>query len=174
MPGLTRVRARTDTGKRATAGRLGFVEAETGGRALTYLSEEDRFAREVHGSWWRMGDMGYQTWLGCIHVLDRHVDQIPTISSNLQIEDTLLDRLPELIEVVIIPDAEHRPVPVVCTHGNRPLNDRRWVSATVDLPPLAPPIQRDWSTLPRTSTWKIKRLELTRQLHKEQTGPSNG
>jgi acyl-coenzyme A synthetase/AMP-(fatty) acid ligase len=173
MPGLTRVRAHTDNGKRATADHPGFIEATTGGRALTYLSEEDRFAHEVHGSWWRMGDMGYRTWVGCVHVLDRHVDQIPDIPSNLQIEDILLDRLPELTEVIVIPDAEHRPVPVVCTRGGQPLDDRHWTSATVDLPPLAPPIHRNWSALPRTSTWKIKRLELATRLREEQTGAPN-
>lgn len=164
MPGLTRVRAHTEDGKRATIDHPGYIEAKTGGRALTYLSEEGRFARETYGSWWRMGDMGYRTRLGCVHVLDRHVDQIPDIPSNLHIEDILLDRLPELIEVVIIPNAEYQPVPVVCTRDGQPLSDQQWTSATVGLPPLAPPIQRDWSTLPRTSTWKIKRLELARQL----------
>jgi acyl-coenzyme A synthetase/AMP-(fatty) acid ligase len=164
MPGLTRLRARTADGKRGTADQPGFIEARTRGRALTYLCEEARFSREVHGSWWRMGDVGHRTRRGCVHVLDREVDQIPDVPSNLQIEDVLLDRLPELTEVVVIPDAARHPVPVICTHGGRPIGSGRWAAATDGLPPLEPPVQRDWSSLPRTSTWKIRRLELAKQL----------
>jgi acyl-coenzyme A synthetase/AMP-(fatty) acid ligase len=111
-----------------------------------------------------MGDVGHRTRRGCVHVLDREVDQIPDVPSNLQIEDVLLDRLPELTEVVVIPDAARHPVPVICTHGGRPIGSGRWAAATDGLPPLEPPVQRDWSSLPRTSTWKIRRLELAKQL----------
>lgn len=167
LPGMTKVRARTADGRRATKHNAGFLEARTNGRALTYLGEADRFARETHGPWWRMGDFGYRSLLGRVYLLDRNVDRIPDVSSNLEIEDNLLELLPELTEIVVVPDADRRPLPVVCTRDGGPIDTERWEKATAGMPPLAPPLYRDWASLPRTSTWKIKRLELARQLRTE-------
>lgn len=172
LPGMTKVRARTSDGRRATRHEPGFIEARTGGRALTYLAEEDRFARESYGPWWRMGDIGYRSWFGRVYLLDRHVDHIPDVPSNLEIEDNLLEALPELTEIVIVPDEDRRPLPVVCTRDGRPIDTERWEAATAGLPPLAPPVYRDWAAMPRTSTWKIKRLELAGQLRSERVTAS--
>ncbi|MYT18963.1 long-chain acyl-CoA synthetase, partial [Streptomyces sp. SID7760] len=107
---------------------------------------------------------GYRTKWGCLHLLDREVDQIPTIHSTLEVEDTVLHRLPELTELIIVPGPEKEPVPVVCTKDDAPLDLARWKRAIADQSTMADPIQMKLGELPRTATAKIKRLELARRL----------
>lgn len=144
----------------------------TGGRALTYFGERDRFDQQVHGSWWRGGDVGYRSRFGCLHLLDREVDVIPTIHSTLEVEDTLLGRLEELTELVVVAGPRQEPVPVVCTRDDRPLEAERWRSAVADLAPMAAPVQMPLTELPRTATMKIKRIELSQWL-RSQEGPES-
>ena len=56
------------------------------------------------------------------------------------------------------------PLPVVCTRGDRPLDQDAWTRATADLPKMAEPWQCRFEDLPVTSTWKIRRPELTRRI----------
>ncbi|MYT21931.1 long-chain acyl-CoA synthetase, partial [Streptomyces sp. SID7760] len=105
---------------------------------------------------------GYRTKWGCLHLLDREVDEIPGIGSTLEIEDKLFTRLHELIEVIIIPGPDGVPVPVVCTRDDKPLDLIAWKSAVIGLPKLAAPVQWRLEDVPQTSTTKIKRLELAR------------
>jgi acyl-coenzyme A synthetase/AMP-(fatty) acid ligase len=111
-----------------------------------------------------MGDMGYLDRSGRLHLVDREIDQIDAVGSNLEIEDTLLSRLEELREVVVVAGASGEPVPVVCTRGDTPLDHDRWKRATADLAELTDPLQWRFEDLPRTSTWKIKRVEIARML----------
>ncbi|BBJ38734.1 hypothetical protein SSPO_014520 [Streptomyces antimycoticus] len=111
-----------------------------------------------------MGDMGYRDRWGALYLLDREVDQISTLDSNLAVEDELLSRIADLREVVIVHGPEREPVPVVCTRGDQPLDPARWRELTRDLPALAEPVQCRFEDLPRTGTWKIKRLEIARLL----------
>jgi hypothetical protein len=53
---------------------------------------------------------------------------------------------------------------VICTRADATFDGRRWATAVKDFPPLADPIHLPWATVPRTSTWKVRRLELRRQL----------
>ena len=53
---------------------------------------------------------------------------------------------------------------MVCARGDQPLDPARWREATADLPPMADPVQWRFEDLPRTGTWKIKRVEITRML----------
>lgn len=136
----------------------------TPGRALTYHGEEDRFAKQVDGQWWRGGDVGYRTRWGCVHLLDREVDVIPTIHSTLEVEDTVLARLAELTELVLVPGPNQEPIPVVCTRGNQPLDLDRWRAAVADQTPMADPIEIPLTEMPRTATAKIRRIELASRL----------
>ena len=111
-----------------------------------------------------MGDMGYRNRWGALYLIDREIDQIDSVHSNLEIEDTLMSRLDELREVVIVPGVDREPVPVVCVRGEQPLDLRRWHEATADLPAMADPRQWRFDELPMTSTWKVKRVEITRML----------
>ncbi|MFF8969587.1 class I adenylate-forming enzyme family protein [Streptomyces sp. NPDC014995] len=164
IPGFTRVRVTDPDGRRVAPGTPGRIEARTRGRILTYLGDHERYQRQVDDGWWQMGDMGYRSRLGVLHLIDREIDRIDSVHSNLEVEDTLMSRLEELREVVIVPGADREPVPVVCVRGERPLDPERWREATADLPAMAEPRQWRFADLPMTATWKVKRVELTRML----------
>lgn len=163
-PGMTKYRLVSRGGGRPTKENPGYIDVATAGRALTYYGEQERFDRQVIGEWWRGGDVGYRTKWGCLHLLDREVDVIPGIDSTLEVEDAVLHKLDELTELVIVPGPDKRPVPVVCTRGDKPLDLERWKAAVAGGPALGAPVQRRLSDLPRTATAKIRRLELARQL----------
>jgi acyl-coenzyme A synthetase/AMP-(fatty) acid ligase len=161
--GFTAVRVAPANGQKPSAAAPGHIEARSRGRALTYLGQDERFRGQVRGDWWRLGDMGYRSRWGCIHLLDREIDRGTGLDSNLAVEDRLMQRLDELVEVVLVP-GDGLPLPVVCTRGDRPLDQGAWTRATADLPKLAEPWQCRFEDLPVTSTWKIRRPELTRRI----------
>lgn len=164
FPGMTGVRVISRDGRRPGKSSPGYIEVRSDGRIITYLGEHERWEKQVNDGWWRMGDVGYRTKWGCLHLLDREVDEIKGIDSTLEIEDKLFARLPELVEVIIIPDEHGSPVPVICTRNELPVDPAAWRSAVADLPPMADPVQWRMEDLPQTATTKIKRLELGRQL----------
>jgi acyl-coenzyme A synthetase/AMP-(fatty) acid ligase len=165
FPGLTEVRVVSRDGRTPTKDSPGRIEARSGGRIVTYLGEQERFDRQLTADgWWQMGDLGYRTRWGCLHLLDREVDEIPGINSTLDLEDKLFTRLPELLEVIIVPGPDGLAVPVVCTRDDAPLDAGRWRAAVAGLPALAEPLQRRLEELPHTATTKVKRLELARLL----------
>lgn len=164
IPGFTRIRIADSGGKRVRAGTPGRIEARTRGRILTYLGAREQYERQLADGWWQMGDMGYQSRWGGLYLIDREIDQIDSVDSNLEVEDVLMSRLEELREVIVVPGAQREPVPVVCVRGDAPLDMHRWQAAVADLPLMAAPSQCRFEDLPRTSTWKIKRVEITRML----------
>jgi acyl-coenzyme A synthetase/AMP-(fatty) acid ligase len=174
MPGCARVRVVSRNGERPSKDNPGFIEVRWPGNAKTYFGEQERYDANLHDRWWRTGDVGYRTKFGCLHMLDREVDMIPGIGSSLEIEDLVLSRLDELSELVVVPGPKSEPVPVICTIANQPLDPDRWRAAVVEFPQLADPIQIPQAELPRTATMKVKRIELSRQLHGQFRTPSSG
>ncbi|MFW3462682.1 class I adenylate-forming enzyme family protein [Streptomyces sp. 058-1L] len=164
FPGMTGVRVVSRDGNQPSKSSPGFIEVRSDGRIVTYLGEHQRWEKQIHDGWWRMGDVGYRTKWGCLHLLDREVDEIPGIDSTLELEDKLFGRLPELTEVIIVPGPDGLAVPVVSTRDNKPLDAVVWRSAVADLPALAEPVLWRIEDLPQTATTKIKRLELARRL----------
>ncbi|MEV5777514.1 AMP-binding protein [Streptomyces antimycoticus] len=162
FPGMTGVRVVSRDGKRPTPSSPGYIEVSSDGRIRTYLGEQERFERQASEAWWRMGDLGYRTRWGCLHLMDREVDEIPGFGSTLSVEDRLFSRLAELSEVVIIPMEDGPPRPVVCVKDDRPLDRAAWRAVVADLPEMAAPVQWRQADLPQTATTKIKRLELAR------------
>lgn len=164
LPGMTHVRVIPRNGHRPTRKTPGLIEVRSDGRAVTYYAEDERFQKEVDGGWWRTGDVGYRDRLGRVHVLDRAVDVVENVESTLAVEDHVLGRLDELIELVVVPGPENEPLPVVCTKNNRPLDPGRWRAAVAEFPQLAEPLQLPLDELPRTATMKVQRLELARRV----------
>jgi acyl-coenzyme A synthetase/AMP-(fatty) acid ligase len=165
MPGLTRVRVvDPETGTPLKAGQTGLIEVATEGRFITYVAETERANSGSFKQWWRTGDFGYVSPWRCLHMLDRVQDRIAGLSSTLHLEDVLLERLPSLTEIVLVSESSGRPVPVISTHDDSPLDVVSWTSATADLPPLARPVQIRWSEFPRTATWKVRRSALALSL----------
>jgi acyl-coenzyme A synthetase/AMP-(fatty) acid ligase len=165
MPGSAKVRVVSRDGRPPSKTNPGFIEVGWVGLARTYFGEQERYDANRRGDWWRTGDVGYRTKLGCVHMLDREVDMIPGVRSILEIEDLLLSRLSELSELVVVAGPSSEPVPLICTHEDQPLDRDRWRAAVVDFPQLADPIQIPQAELPRTATLKVKRIELSRRLH---------
>jgi long-chain acyl-CoA synthetase len=166
LPGFTRLRVTGPDGKPVARGRTGHLEADTRGRILTYHGEDERYAAELNDGWWRMGDLGAKNRWGMVYLLDREVDRIESVDSNLHAEDVLMARMTELREVAIVEGVGGAPVPVVCTRDERPLDLTRWYHAADDLVPMAAPVQLPFDAVPRTSTCKVQRSELVRLLQK--------
>lgn len=167
LPGFVRLRITGDDGKRVRRGRVGHLEVKLRSRILTYLGEPDRYTEMLRGSWWRMGDMGSRGRWGGVYLMDREVDQIDSMTSNLKAEDVLMSRLAELREVAIVAGSSGEPVPVVCTKDEQPLDMGRWRRASADLPTMADPVQLPFDRVPRTSTWKVQRSQLIRLLNQQ-------
>lgn len=165
LPGSAKVRVVSRNGRRPSERNPGFIDARWDGIAQSYFGERERYEANVHDGWWRTGDLGYRTRLGCLHLLDREVDTIPGVRSNLEVEDLLLSRLEELNEVVVVLGPESEPIPVVCTDDDQPLDLDRWRAAVGDFPQLSDPVQVPLAQLPRTATLKTRRVELIRLLH---------
>lgn len=164
FPGMTGVRVVSRNGEPPSKANPGYIEVRSDGRITTYLGEQERYDKQVDSGWWRMGDVGYRTKWGCVHLLDREVDLIEGFGSTLAIEDQLFSRLEQLAEVVIVAGPDGSAVPVVSTKDDLPLDRAAWAAAVRGLPPMAEPVQRALDELPQTATTKIKRLELAREL----------
>jgi len=167
LPGSAKIRVVSQNGKRPSEQNPGLIEARWDGIAKTYYGEQERYDANLHGEWWRTGDVGYRTRLGCLHMLDREVDTIPGVGSNLEIEDLVLDRLEELSELVVVHGPKSEPIPIVCTNKDEPLDLGRWHAAVAELPQLAGPIQIPLAELPRTANLKTRRIELSHLLHEK-------
>lgn len=162
LVGVTKVKVERPAGApRSTPGKI-WVRSR--GQAIGIIGEQQQYEQRFRDGWWDMGDIGYQGRFGALYLLDREVDQIQGVDSTLSIEDTLLLRLPELLEIVIVAHDEGKPIPVVCTQRDRPLDPGRWHEAIRDLGDLAAPVHVRWEDLPITSTWKIRRPLLRRKL----------
>ena len=164
FPGMTDIRIVSVDGRPPSAENPGYIEARSDGRVLSYLGEPERYQKQLDNGWWRMGDVGYKTRWGCLHLLDREVDVIPGFGSTLAAEDLLLARLDELTEVIVIPGPDGTAIPVIATRDDKPIEPARWREAVASLPPMAEPVHRRLDELPHTATEKIKRLELAKQL----------
>lgn len=168
IPLMTRFRVvDPDSGRRVPRGTVGSIEVRTPAIGMTYIGQPDEWRRKQRGRWFATGDVGVHTRRDTLQLLDREVDQIPGVPSCLWLEDVLLDRLPELSEVVLVPDGADRPTVVVATADGAPLAAARWRSAIADLPPLRGPVRLDESELPRTGTAKVRRQVLVERLKRE-------
>ncbi|WP_078761808.1 class I adenylate-forming enzyme family protein [Marinactinospora thermotolerans] len=142
-------------------GRPGLVFARTKARCVGYYREPERWNEKAVGEWWNTGDIGIKTRTGSVKLLDREVNHVPGMSC-LELEDVLVDHLPERHDVALLAVSGGPPVPVVATPDGR-LDRERWRRATRGLPELAEPIVVGFDEVPRTGTGKIRREELRRR-----------
>lgn len=164
VPSLGKIRTVDPrTGAPVRRGEVGLIEISQPGRCLAYVDERHRHDLKRDGEWWNTGDLGVINRLGALRIVDREVDRIEGASA-IELEDVLLDRLPQTTEIVILPVSGGLPVPVVSTTGDVPVDHDTWRTATADLPRLAEPIHIRWDEFPRTGTWKIRRVRLREEL----------
>jgi acyl-coenzyme A synthetase/AMP-(fatty) acid ligase len=151
-----------DTLRRLPRGRAGLVLARTAARCLDHVGEPERWRVKQYGpggKWWSTGDVGVLRRNGSVELLDREVDRLPD-RSCLRTEDVVEDRLPEVVECVLLGRPDGPPLPVVVT-GDGGLDLRRWRAVVPDLPD---PVVLAWHDVPRTGTGKVRRSVLPGQL----------
>ena len=159
LPFLARVKVvDAETGKKVPRGTPGIMMVSTASRCLAYLGEQDRHDEKVDGRWWNTGDVGQRGRFGRLKLIDREVDILPG-TSGIELESILLDRLPTATEVTVLGVPGRPPVPVLCMREDT-LDPAAWAAATAGLPELDDPIVIPWEDVPRTATWKVRRLEL--------------
>jgi acyl-coenzyme A synthetase/AMP-(fatty) acid ligase len=168
VPGYSKIRIRPS----ATGSGQGRIEASAREVTGPYIAEPDRVSPVSAPGWWATLDIGERTRWGCVHLLDREIDVGEGVSSNLALEDAILARDDDLTEVALVAGVRDRPVPVVCIKDDQPLDLERWRRITVDLAPMADPVQYQWADVPRTTTWKVQRVQLRQQL--VEAGYGNG
>ncbi|ONI75198.1 long-chain acyl-CoA synthetase [Actinosynnema sp. ALI-1.44] len=158
LPGLTRLRVVDPvTFQPVPRGVPGLIFARTRARCVTYVGERDRWSAKAEGEWWNTGDVGVLDRTGAVTLLDREVDTVPGLSC-LAVEDAVEDRLPSIVECVLLAAADRPPIPVVVSENGLAADD--WRSAVRGLPPMAEPVVLRWDEVPRTATGKVRRLEL--------------
>lgn len=149
------------TGRRVPRGEPGCIQVKTPARSLSFVATPDKYWARRDGPWFDTGDWGRVTRRGDVEIFDRVADRIDGVQSCLLLEDVLLDRLPDAEEVVIVPDRDGAPVPVVCMRGDARLDDATWARVAADLPNLRPPVEIAERQLRRTATAKARRYLLT-------------
>lgn len=164
LPGLTEARVVAQDGSVAPANVSGNIHFNSKGRALTYFKEDARFQENVYGEWWDTGDYGVMDENGVLFLLDRQVDLIENIESNLAIEDILLDQHGFLDEVVIIRDKEGKPQPILSVAEGHKMNWDAWWQSIEEMPYLNEPIIMKYDDIPRTATMKVQRLQMEKEL----------
>lgn len=168
IPGFTGMKVVDPaTMKPVPNGEPGVLLTRTDGRCIGYLGEQRRWHDKARGKWWNTGDYGLRTAAGAFRLLDREVDVIPGMSC-IELEDVLADRLPQLLEAAVIGIPGQLPLPVVCTRDGS-LDEAEWRRATADLPELGAPRVLPLEEIPRTSTGKVRRVELRERLLGEET-----
>jgi acyl-coenzyme A synthetase/AMP-(fatty) acid ligase len=159
IPGYNRVRiVDPRTQRRVARGETGMIQVRSRTRTIGFIDQPDKYWGRVHGQWFDTGDIGRPARFGSFELLDREIDRIEGVESCLLIEDKLFDRMPELTEIVIVADDASRPVPIVCTAGDVPIDPSAWRKATADLPQLGEPVHVNESELPRTESAKARRF----------------
>ncbi|TVL91488.1 class I adenylate-forming enzyme family protein [Streptomyces sp. SAJ15] len=165
IPGYSRIRVVDEQGNRLPRGESGRIQVRSKGRFAGYLNFPERFTENLfEGGWWDSGDWGARTATGTLRLHDRQVERLSGATSGIALEDVLLDRVPELAEVVIM-ETDGRLVPVLVSRSTAPVTEELWLAATRDLPSLAPPRFVAWHEIPRTATGKVRREVLRHRLN---------
>nr|WP_036553788.1 class I adenylate-forming enzyme family protein [Nocardiopsis sp. CNT312] len=156
IPGRTRLRAVDPrTMRPLPQGEAGLLFCRTEALCSGYVGEEGRWRSKLVGEWWNTGDIGSISATGAVRLVDREVDALRN-GGCLEIEDVVDDRMPGVLECVVLGVADGPPVPVVATGDGR-LDLGEWKGAVADLPDLADPVVTTWDALPRTATGKVRR-----------------
>jgi len=173
IPGRTRLRAVDPrTLRPVPAGTPGLLFCRTDALCLGYVGEEGRWRSKLVGQWWGTGDIGSIDRTGAVRLVDRAVDALAD-GGCLEIEDVVDERLPQVLECVVLGTADGPPVPVVAT-ADGTLAPGAWKEAVLDLPTMAEPILLTWDDLPRTGTGKVRRGVLRESLGLGSDTPEKG
>ncbi|MEU6063963.1 class I adenylate-forming enzyme family protein [Streptomyces sp. NPDC047082] len=172
VPGVRARIADPATGRRRSSqSQPGMIQARTRARALSFVGTPEKFSERRHGRWFDTGDWGRRGRWGQLEILDRVADRIDGVDSCLWLEDVLMGRIPDAEEIVVVPDGEGRPVPVICMRDGKTLDPLAWKSASAGLTGLAEPFEVSPQDLRRTATVKARRYLLTEMIKNGRPAP---
>ncbi len=164
FPGMTQVRIIDEAGRKLGRGEVGRIAVHSKGLGLDYIGEHERYQDNFESGWWLMGDHGRLDRQGRLYMEDRTRDRVDRVDSVLRIEDRIIDTLPWVREALLLGDDERRYL-VYVPYDGAEVNEARLLevagacpSSQVEL------VRRPWDELPVTSTWKVRRAVLLRQL----------
>jgi fatty acid CoA ligase FadD22 len=163
---LVRVRiADPVTGRRrASQSEPGMIQVKTRARTLSFVGTPEKYSQRRYGKWFDTGDWGRRGRWHQLEVLDRVADRIQGVESCLWIEDVLMERLPDAEEIVVAPDEQGKPVPVICMRDGKRLTSDIWRAASAGLTGLGHPIEVKPEQLQRTATIKARRYLITEMI----------
>jgi acyl-coenzyme A synthetase/AMP-(fatty) acid ligase len=165
-----RVRILDDSGHRVSAGTPGRIVVKTPGTFSGYINCSGLTSRNYpRGRWWDTGDWGSLSRFGMLTLVDRQVDKVAFAPSAIAIENVLLERFPDFLELVILNGAE-RLQPVLSLRPGTQFQSEAWQQNASGVAPMADPLIIPDSEFPRTVTGKIKRNELI-ELVRERLSP---
>lgn len=152
-----------EDGEPVPDGTVGQVETRSMGRMRGYVGGGEM---PDDTAWWPMGDIGQIAEDGSLVLLDRIVEHVDGVGSLLEMEDQLLDALPELVELVLVRSQDGNDVfAVACPRpGSTPDPDRfRAAAKEIGLPRLDVCFW-EWEAMPTTGTYKVRRSILRQRL----------
>lgn len=155
-----KVRILDEDGNKVSRGTPGRIVVRTPVHISRYLNRKDIAARQYPADgWWDTGDIGIRSKLGFLTLIDRQVDRLSLAPSGIAIEDMLLDKFPEFLELVIL-EVDGRLIPILSLRDGERLDTVKWADATREVEHLDPPVVIPDAQFPRTITGKIRRIEL--------------
>ncbi|MFD7505919.1 class I adenylate-forming enzyme family protein [Streptomyces sp. NPDC059850] len=163
-----RVRIVDDSGRPVPAGTPGRMVVHTPGVFSGYINRPDLTSKNYPDKrWWDTGDWGTKSRTGRITLIDRQVDKVSGAISGIGIEDILLEKFPEFLELVVL-EMGGTLQPVLSLRPGTEFRRKAWESASRRLAAMAEPVIIPDSEFPRTVTGKIKRELLKKTLAEQQ------
>ena len=118
-----------------------------------------------------MGDIGRLSADGTLELLDRVVDRAEGTESMLELEDEVLEQLPDLMEFVLLKDVGDDLILAVACPRDGGLDARRVSDAMARAGLAAVPLRIiPWESMPVTGSYKVRRQVLRGRL----TAPDAG
>jgi acyl-coenzyme A synthetase/AMP-(fatty) acid ligase len=161
--GPIQIRVVDDSDTEVPVGQPGYIQTRSPGRMRGYVSGPPMIPDD---EWWPMGDIGRLHADGSLELLDRIVEHVDGTDSLLEREDQLLDRLPELVELVLVKTESGDSVfAVACVRAGEECSAERFRAAAVEVGLGPIPVRFwDWEALPLTGSYKVRRGVLRQRL----------
>lgn len=161
--GGIQIRVVDAAGQPVPQGEPGHIETLSPGRMRGYVGGPPMIADD---QWWPMGDIGRFAPDGSLELLDRIVEHVDGTDSLLEKEDQLLDRLPELVELVLVKTEDGAEVfAVACPRAGAVPSVERFQDAAAEVGLGRIPVRFwEWEALPITGSYKVRRGVLRQRL----------
>jgi acyl-coenzyme A synthetase/AMP-(fatty) acid ligase len=158
-------------GKEVPQGTAGHIETLSPGRMRGYVGGPEMIPDT---EWWPMGDIGRFAADGSLELLDRVVEHVDGQDSLLEKEDQLLERLPELVELVLVKNEDGSEVfAVACPRDGATPSVERFQAAAEEVGLGRIPVRFwEWEALPITGSYKVRRGVLRQRLASRITKPA--